>query len=58
MPARSRHEIAIRRRLETVTAKIQDLEAQLSRCQKERLLLEAILTEAEENGGADGPAAS
>ena len=58
MPARSRHEIAIRRRLETVTAKIQDLEAQLLRCQKERLLLEELLGKAEENGGADGPAAS
>ena len=58
MPARSRHETAIRRRLETVTAKLQDLEAQLSVCQKEKQLLEKLLGEAEKNGGADGPAAS
>ena len=58
MPARSRHEIAIRSRLERVAAKVQDLEEQLSVYQKEKLLLEELLGEAEENGGADGPAAS
>ena len=55
MPAKSRHEVAIRNRLETVTAEIQQHEEQLVRCQQEKQLLETILTEAEENGGADGP---